>query len=77
MRFRLHPGEILFIPRGLWHTAKMLTPSISISVNRANASNWATLTHDMWTNAPLPLKPFAAAYLTGIRAFHTLRGSRI
>jgi hypothetical protein len=34
MRFRLHPGEILFIPGGLWHTAKMLTPSIS--VNRAN-----------------------------------------
>jgi len=77
LRFRLHPGEILFIPGGLWHTARMLTPSISISVNRANASNWATLTHDMWTNAPLPLKPLAAAYLTGIRAFHTLRGSRI
>jgi histone arginine demethylase JMJD6 len=75
MRFRLHPGEILFIPGGLWHTAKMLTPSISVSVNRANASNWATLTRDMWTNAPLHMKPFAAAYLTGIRAFHTLSGS--
>jgi histone arginine demethylase JMJD6 len=76
MRFRLHPGEILFIPGGLWHTAKMLTPSISISVNRANASNWSTLTHDMCTHAPLHMKPFAAAYLTGIRAFRTLIGSR-
>lgn len=75
MRFRLHPGEILFIPGGLWHTAKMLTPSISISVNRANASNWAKLTHDMCRNAPLPMKPIAAAYLTGLRAFHTLTGS--
>jgi len=75
MRFRLHPGEILFIPGGLWHTAKMLTPSISVSVNRANASNWAKLTHDMCRNAPLPMKPIAAAYLTGLRAFHTLTGS--
>jgi len=75
IRFLLHPGEILFIPGGLWHTARMLTPSISISVNRANASNWAMLTHDMWTHAPLPMKPLAAAYLTGIRAVHTLFGS--
>jgi hypothetical protein len=75
MRFRLHPGEILFIPGGLWHTAKMLTPSISISVNRANASNWAKLTHDMCSNAPLHMKPIAAAYLTGMRAFRTLTGS--
>jgi histone arginine demethylase JMJD6 len=76
MRFLLHPGEILFIPGGLWHTAKMLTPSISISVNRANASNWSMLTHDMCTKAPLHMKPLAAAYLTGIRAFRTLLGSR-
>jgi histone arginine demethylase JMJD6 len=77
MRFLLHPGEILFIPGGLWHTARMLTPSISVSVNRANASNWSTLTHDMWRNAPLPMKPLAAAYLTGIRAFHSLVDSRV
>jgi histone arginine demethylase JMJD6 len=76
MKFQLHPGEILFIPGGLWHTAKMLTPSISISVNRANASNWSTLTHDMCSHAPLPMRPIAAVYLTGIRAFRTLLGSR-
>jgi hypothetical protein len=72
MRFRLHPGEILFIPGGLWHTARMLSPCITISVNRANSSNWSTLTHDMCTHAPLHMKPLAAAYLTGIRAFRTL-----
>ena len=77
MRFELHPGEILFIPGGLWHTAKMLTPSISISVNRANASNWSKLSHDMYTHAPLHMKPIAAAYLTGVRVFHTLRDPRI
>src|SRR6202047_4789113 len=75
MRFRLHPGEILFIPGGLWNTAKMLTPSISISVNRANASNWSKLSHDMYTHAPLHMKPIAAAYLTGMRVFRTLSGS--
>jgi hypothetical protein len=75
MRFRLHPGEILFIPGGLWHTAKMLTPSISVSVNRANASNWGKLTHDMCNNAPPHMKLIAAAYLTGMRAFRTLTGS--
>src|ERR1700719_4316887 len=67
MRFQLHPGEILFIPGGLWHTAKMLTPSISISVNRANKSNWSQLTRDIYRNAPLHMKPLAAAYLTGMR----------
>ena len=72
MRFHLHPGEILFIPGGLWHTARMLTPSITVSVNRANASNWAKLTHDMCSRAPLHMKPLAAFYLTTMRAFHTL-----
>ncbi len=75
MRFRLEPGDMLFIPCGLWHTTKMLTPSISVSLSRANASNWSLLTRDMCKNAPLPLKPVAAAYLTGMRVFRTLYGS--
>jgi len=77
MRFLLHPGEILFIPGGLWHTAKMLTPSISVSVNRANASNWSKLTEDMYSHAPLHMKPIAAAYLAGMRVFHTLVDPRM
>jgi histone arginine demethylase JMJD6 len=75
MRFVLSPGDMLFIPCGLWHTTKMLTPSISVSLSRANASNWSLLTRDMCKNAPLPLKPIAAAYLTGMRVFRTLYGS--
>jgi histone arginine demethylase JMJD6 len=75
MRFLLEPGEIIFIPAGWWHTARILTPSISVSVNRANASNWRDLTRDMWAKAPLPMKPVAAAYLTGMRLFRTLYGS--
>jgi hypothetical protein len=75
MRFQLEPGEILFIPGGWWHTAKMLNPSISVSVNRANASNWSAMTRDLCAKAPLPAKPVAAAYLTAMRIFRTARGS--
>jgi hypothetical protein len=75
MRSRLEPGEILFIPGGVWHTAKMLTPSISVSVNRANSSNWKNLTRDMYQHAPLHMKPVAATYLTSVRVFRTLYGS--
>jgi histone arginine demethylase JMJD6 len=42
--FILEPGETLFIPGRWWHTTKMLTPSISISVNTVNGSNWRDLT---------------------------------
>jgi hypothetical protein len=34
--FTLEPGESLFIPGKWWHTIKMLTPSISISMNIVN-----------------------------------------
>jgi histone arginine demethylase JMJD6 len=75
MRFYLDPGEILFIPSGWWHTARILSPSITVSVNRANASNWSELTRDMCSRASLPMKPVAAVYLTGMRVFRTIYGS--
>ena len=75
LRFYLDPGEILFIPPGWWHTARILTPSITVSVNRANASNWSLLTRDMCSRAPLPMKPVAAVYLTCMRMFRTIYGS--
>src|SRR5205085_2446748 len=36
----LKAGHLLFIPNRWWHTARMLSPSITISYNVANASNW-------------------------------------
>ncbi len=35
----LHPGDLLFIPAGLWHTTQGKTASISLSGNFLNASN--------------------------------------
>jgi hypothetical protein len=42
-KFVLEPGELLFIPSHWWHTAKMLSPSISVSMNVLNESNWHEL----------------------------------
>ena len=42
--FVLEPGELLFVPSGWWHTTKMLTPCISVSLNVVNKSNWKPLT---------------------------------
>lgn len=74
LRFLLRPGEMLFVPGGLWHTARMLTPSITISVNRANSSNWARLRADLVRRAPLPAKPLVAAYLSALAILHSITG---
>jgi hypothetical protein len=44
--FDLHPGETLFVPSGWWHTVKILTTSITISVNAANQANWGPFVQD-------------------------------
>jgi len=46
IRFTLHPGETLFMPAGWWHTARILSPSITISINSANAANWSDFRKD-------------------------------
>lgn len=44
--FMLDPGEMLFIPSGWWHTVRILSPSITVSVNTANRANWGKLSED-------------------------------
>ena len=46
MRFQLHAGETLFVPAGWWHTARILTPSITVSINGANRGNWTDFRRD-------------------------------
>jgi hypothetical protein len=45
-RTLLHAGETLFVPAGWWHTARILDPSITVSINTANAANWTSFTRD-------------------------------
>ena len=45
-RTLLHAGETLFVPSGWWHTARILEPSITVSINTANASNWQAFCDD-------------------------------
>lgn len=42
-KFYLEPGELLFVPSHWWHTVKILTPSITLSANVLNQSNWHEL----------------------------------
>lgn len=46
VRFKLSPGETLFVPAGWWHTARIITTSITVSINGANAPNWKSFTRD-------------------------------
>jgi hypothetical protein len=75
IRFVLRPGEVLFIPGGLWHTARMLSPSISVSVNRANASNWPSVSRDICAKSRPLKKPMAAAYMAALGVFRSIYGS--
>lgn len=40
IRLTLHPGETVFMPAGWWHTTKMSGPSISVTWNAINDTNW-------------------------------------
>ncbi|MDP9146956.1 MAG: cupin-like domain-containing protein, partial [Acidobacteriota bacterium] len=72
--FILQPGEMLFIPSHWWHTTKMLSPSISISANVVNQSNWHELINFVSMRRRNPLVSFASrVYLTGAGAKRSWR----
>lgn len=75
IRFQLNPGEMVFVPPGWWHMAKILSPSISISVTRVNSSNWNEFATEIRQCAPFYLKPFVWSYMTAFRAFRALYGA--
>ena len=45
-RFELHPGETLFVPGGWWHTARILTTAITVSINGVSAVKWPDFQRD-------------------------------
>lgn len=50
LRFPLHPGETLFVPSGWWHTARIVSPSVTVSINSVNRANAAAFRRD-WGEA--------------------------
>ena len=65
--FVVGPGETLFIPCGWWHTARSLTPTISVALDSLNASNWKAFMREVDMNMqkrkPTLAKP-VEAYLS-------------
>lgn len=64
--FVLEPGELLFVPSHWWHTAKMLTPSITISANVLNQSNWHEMVNFVAAGRGNPLVALGARTYLGI-----------
>lgn len=72
--FILNPGELLFVPSHWWHTTKMLSPSITISINVANQSNWRELVDYVAMRQKNPLVSAASRmYLTAAGAKRSWR----
>jgi len=72
--FVLEPGELLFVPSHWWHTTKMLTASISISINTVNQSNWHELVDFVSKRRRNPLVSMASrVYLAGAGAWRSWR----
>jgi hypothetical protein len=46
--FVVGPGETLYIPVGIWHTAKSLEPTISVAFDLLNAQNFPAFLKDVW-----------------------------
>lgn len=72
----LRAGEMLFMPAGWWHTARMETASISVSSNTANAYNWSALMKDHWQQKKVANPSVAlagAAYLRVIRLLESAK----
>jgi Cupin-like domain len=72
--FILEPGELLFIPSHWWHTTQMLTPSISVSINTVNQSNWHELVKFVARGRRNPFLSIASrVYLTSAGAWRSWR----
>lgn len=41
-------GESLYVPFGLWHTARSLTTSMSVAYDLMNAENFPDFLKDVW-----------------------------
>ena len=68
-RVTIEAGDTVFIPAGWWHTARMNTGSITLSVNTANASNWGDLARDVTRHQSPALRGAMQMYLKTLGLF--------
>lgn len=61
------PGETLFMPSGWWHTAKMLSFSISLGIDVANKTNWPQVTGYMSKRTSFENPLLSIPYMAMIR----------
>ncbi len=48
MKFTIKAGESLYVPFGLWHTARSLSVSLSVAYDLLNAANFSLFLGDVW-----------------------------
>lgn len=70
----LAPGEMLYVPSRWWHTAKMLSPSVTLSTNTLNTANWANFCDDLTHRTGGASRLAKRAYLALERARFGLAG---
>lgn len=75
MTCKLRAGETLFIPGGWWHTTRMLSPSVSVSVNTANGANWPAIVRDICGNLRAKHPLLARPYGVALRTFGAVRAA--
>jgi len=67
VRFELHPGETLFVPAGWWHTARILSSSVTVSVNVLNRANSAAFRDDYCASIAQRSTLLASVVRAGLR----------
>lgn len=63
----LKPGDSVFVPCGWWHTARALSPSISVCNNMLDGSSWAGFREELSATEKRPLARLRKrGYLLGL-----------
>lgn len=63
----LKPGSMVYVPNRWWHTARPLTPSISVGMNIIDRTNWSGFVHECCkSDSKLLKKLLRWSYLTGV-----------
>lgn len=65
----LKPGDMVFVPCGWWHTARALSPSISVGTNMLDVSNWKGFVAEVCNSGKsAPKRVLKKAYFSALGA---------